>query len=316
MQESAPAGSYEQRSMLDYVSIELFKIIDKHFYEESYNRIIRSYIQYKKSETTLWSELTLYTHYMLGGSSPAIYHAAAQTELLILSLDIFDDLQDQDNFIPPWMHDEPSVAMNCASGIMAAAIAGYLNKPLGSDILQLLTTAHNGQHKDIQNTVTKEEEYLQLISEKSASLLGAAIKLGYQLVDQPDASIAIKLADFAQFIGIAAQLRNDVKNLSILQERNDIVQRKRTLATLYLLDHSEGNFPFLRKYYDGIIGMEELPAHEQQLVEFIHTSGVSEYTSAVQKLYLLQADHLLTTIPVSQPWEHHFRAITIGHFRK
>jgi competence protein ComQ len=316
MQESTPAGSYEQRSMLDYVSIELFKIIDKHFYEESYNRVIRSYIQYKKSETTLWPELTLYTHYMLGGSSPDIYHAAAQTELLILSLDIFDDLQDQDNFIPPWMQCKPAVAMNCASGIMAAAIAGSLNKPLSSEILQRLTTAHNGQHKDILNAVTTEEEYLQLISEKSASLLGVAINLGYQLVGQPDDSISMKLAEFAQFIGIAAQLRNDLKNLTLIQERNDIVQRKKTLATLYLLDHSEGNFPFLRKYYDGIIGMEDLPGHEQQLIDFILASGVSEYTYAVQNLYLLQADHILTTIPVSQPWELHFRVITIDHFRK
>ena len=316
MGENALAFADNPDSMLDHVSTELFKIIDSHFYEDSLNRLVKSFVHYKKAETTIWPELTLYSHYMLGGSSPGIYHAAAQTELIILSLDIFDDLQDQDNFEPPWMQCGSAIAMNCASGLLVAAIAGRLGKPIDSTALKLLSAAHNGQHKDIENAVSTEEEYLKLVSEKSASLISLAIHMGYQLIENPNESTARKLAECSQHIGIAAQLQNDVKNLTLIQERNDIVQRKKTLATLFLYDLSKEAFPILSNYYDGICGIEELAAQEKQLVDFIATSGVTEYISAVQSLYLQQADNILRTIPAFPPWELRFRSITIEHFHK
>jgi competence protein ComQ len=39
---------------------------------------------------------------MFAGRPTDIFLAAAAVELMILSLDIFDDLQDQDNFSVPW----------------------------------------------------------------------------------------------------------------------------------------------------------------------------------------------------------------------
>lgn len=316
MDENALAFADKRDIMLAKISHEQFKIIDSHFYEVSLNRMVRSFVYHKHAESTVWRELTLYSHYMMGGSSPDIYHAAAQTELLILSLDILDDLQDQDNFEPPWMQCGSAVAMNVASGLLTAAIAGSLGKPLDSTALKLLTAAHNGQHKDIQNAVSAEEEYLQLVTEKSATLISLAVHIGYQLVENPNETTARKLAEFSQHIGIAAQLQNDVKNLTLIQERNDIMQRKKTIATLYLLDLSKEAFPFLAKYYDGVYGTEELAAQEQQLVDFIVTSGVTEYTSAVQSLYLQQADLILRSIPALQPWEIWFRTITVDHFPK
>lgn len=316
MNENALASPDNLNSMIDNVSLELFKIIDSHFYEDSLNRMVRSFVHYKQTESTIWSELTLYSYYMLGGSSPDIYHAAAQTVLIILSLDIFDDLQDQDNFEPPWMQCGPAAAMNCASGLLVAAIAGSLGKPLDSTVLKLLAAAHNGQHKDIQNAISTEEEYLQLVAEKSASLISLAVHMGYQLIENANETTARKLAECSQHIGIAAQLQNDVKNLMLIQERNDIVQRKKTLATLYLYDLSKEAFPMLSNYYDGVCGMDELVSQEKQLVDFIAASGVSEYISAVQSLYLQQADHILRTIPALQPWALRFRSITIDHFHK
>ncbi|WP_139996863.1 polyprenyl synthetase family protein [Paenibacillus paridis] len=314
MNENALVRAAELDLMLSKVSVELFHIIDSHFHEDSLNQMAKGYVRYKNSETLLWPQLTLYTHYMLGGNSPYIYHAAAQTELIILSLDILDDLQDQDNPLPPWMQIEPAIAMNCASGLLIAAIAGSRGKPMDTTALTLLSTAHNGQHKDIQNLIESEEEYLQLIAEKSASLLNLSIQSAYQLVDEASPLTASILAEFARNVGIAAQLRNDLKGLTDFREHNDIVQRKKTLATLYLLDQSSRLDPFLRNYYEGNVTFRELLAGEQQLTEFITTSGVFEYSTAVQFLYLQQADRILTEITALQPWKLRLRSITIDAF--
>ncbi|WP_141506565.1 polyprenyl synthetase family protein [Paenibacillus luteus] len=314
MNKNALVRATELDLMLGKVSVELFHIIDSHFYENSLNQMAKSYVRYKNSETLLWPQLTLYAHYMLGGNSPFIYHTAAQTELIILSLDILDDLQDQDNPLPPWMQIEPAIAMNCASGLLIAAVAGCRGKPMDTTALKLISTAHNGQHKDIQNLIESEEDYLQLIAEKSASLLNLAIQSAYHLVEETNPLTSSILAEFARNVGIAAQLRNDLKGLTDFRAHNDIVQRKKTLATLYLLDQSSRMDSFLRSYYEGGVTLGELLAREQQVTEFITTSGVFEYSTAVQLLYLQQADRILTEMAALQPWELRLRSITIDAF--
>lgn len=314
MDELTLLNTDQKNEMINHISSELFGIIDTHFYEDSFNRIVRDFVHYKQSESTIWPDLTLYTYRMLGGLSPAIYHAAAQTELIILSLDIFDDLQDQDHFNPPWMQCEHATAMNCASNILVAGISGNSDRSIDAKILKQLSTAHNGQHTDIQNMVAHEEAYLKLIGEKSGALINLAIHMGYQLIENKDPSIEKRLDEFAQHIGIAAQLQNDVKALTNIQTRNDIIQRKMTLTTMFLLDQCTTAFPLLREYYDGACEVEDLISQKTKLVDFIHSSGVVAYTSVIQKLYLNQAEKVLQTIPTLHPWDTRFKEITIDQF--
>ncbi len=286
------------------------QLLDTHFKQSDFRSMAQRYMAYKQQETTVWPELTRLTHLMLGGTSSEIAAASAQTELMILSLDILDDLQDQDHFEPPWMKDNSALAMNCASNMMLAGLYGLSGKPAHPKIFELLVNAHNGQHLDLSDAAKDEERYLEIVSGKSSSLINLAIQMGYQLLERRSPSIEAQLDEFANCIGIAAQLQNDLKGLTTLKSRNDLVNRKSTLATLFLLDLCSVDFPLLKQYYDGECGLDDLIQQKPLLVAFIEQSGVTAYISAVQQLYVNRADEILSGLELQQPWADQFKAIT------
>src|SRR5690242_11485817 len=88
------------------------RMIDEFFTEEDLKKVLRSFVHDKMNEGSNWSNITRYTHYMLGGSYPQIDCCADLTELTLLALDIIDDLQDQDNKEKPWMIGPVEVSLN------------------------------------------------------------------------------------------------------------------------------------------------------------------------------------------------------------
>jgi competence protein ComQ len=288
-------------------------LLDAHFKPSEFHRMARRYIDYKQQETSVWPELTRLSYLMFGGkSSPELDQAAARTELIILSLDMLDDLQDQDNFEPPWMQDNTALVMNCASNLLLAGLSGLDGKPAHAKIFSLLVTAHNGQHQDLSDGASDEEHYLEIVSGKSAALINLAIQMGYQILERRDPAVDEQLDELANCIGIAAQLQNDLKGLTTLKSRNDLVNRKKTLATMFLLDLCVTDFPLLKQYYDGESGLDELIRQKPLLVAFIEQSGVTAYISAVQQLYLNRAKEIMEALNLAQPWAEQFKAITVA----
>lgn len=51
------------------------------------------------------------------------------------------------------------------------------------------------------------------VKEKSSSLIGLALYLGYAYLEQQDSLIKAKLIDLSEYIGIATQLQNDLSGL-------------------------------------------------------------------------------------------------------
>jgi len=308
----------EQLAAEQLVREAISQIINTHIYHGQLNELIHQFITYKKAETSIWPKLTLYTHHMLSGTSSHIHHAAAQTELIILSLDILDDLQDQDNTDPPWMSCDHHIAMNAATALLTAAIAGNMKAPaLSPAMLKLITAAHNGQHRDIGNEVADEEQYLQLVSEKSSSLIKLAILMGCLDRDSVYKNQLELLSIMAANIGIAAQLENDIKNITRIDYRNDLVQRKITLSTLFLLEQGDTYLPILRDYYNGSYELQQFLTYKLEILDFIEKSGVIEYTNAVQMLYAQQASDQLNQLQSADPyWKNQFEQLAITRFLK
>lgn len=310
--------SKEQLTAENYVHEAISQIINAHIYHGQLNELVHQFIAYKKAETSIWPKLTLYTHHLLGGTSSRIHHTAAQTELIILSLDILDDLQDQDNTDPPWMSCDHPIAINAATALLTAAIAGNMSAPaLSPAMLQLITAAHNGQHRDIGNEATDEEQYLQMVSEKSSSLIKLAILMGCPDRNAMHESQLDLLSSMAANIGVAAQLENDIKNITRIDYRNDLVQRKITLSTLFLLEQSDTYLPILRKYYNENCEQQQFLTHKLEILDFIEKSGVIEYTNAVQMLYAQQASEQLNQLQHTDSyWKNQFEQLAIARFLK
>lgn len=158
--------------MDDQVLKEIHRMIDQQFYVEDLNQMLKGYVQEKVLEKSIWSQLTLCTHFMLGGNSPAIYPLAAAVELIMLSLDILDDLQDRDNPAKPWMNDRPENAMNAVLGLLMGTVSHLHTKgffasaeaaEITRSISQAVVKAIHGQHKDLNRMFHAEEDYLAMV---------------------------------------------------------------------------------------------------------------------------------------------------------
>ena len=83
---------------------EMESMIDEAVSVPAFNHLIKQFISEKRQENSHWADITRTTYFMLGGKDQTcINRVAAITELIMLSLDIVDDLQDNDNAGKPWI---------------------------------------------------------------------------------------------------------------------------------------------------------------------------------------------------------------------
>lgn len=206
--------------------------IKEHFKLEDLKETAINFVTFKKQYGFPFGELTILHYQMFGGNSEDIYKAAAAVELAILSLDIFDDLQDQDNHSMPWQQISNPIAMNIATGFLILSIKTLQQTSfaLSSKLkaIHCLTNqvlkAVNGQHQDLVNAIDIEEDYLQMIGQKSGSLIAAACLVGTALATDFFHDI---VQEYAEKIGISVQIRNDMKDLFLWDEKSDLINKKK-----------------------------------------------------------------------------------------
>jgi geranylgeranyl diphosphate synthase type I len=197
-----------------------------------------------------------------GGNWQAALPAAAAVELLHNFSLIHDDIQDDS----PLRHNRPTVWK--VWGAANAINIGDALFTMAYDALQRLSTTGipaetmiqiwhifnrtmleltRGQHLDMrfehQSAVTTEE-YVSMITGKSAALLSACAEMG-ALIACGDPQIAQHYADFGLNLGIAFQIHDDILgiwgNTSVTGKSaaTDILSRKKSLPVLYCLSHSK-----------------------------------------------------------------------------
>lgn len=295
----------------------MVRMVDDYIYIEDLNAYLKAFIADKKQEPGSWSEITVVTHYMLGGQSVHIDRMAAVTECVMLALDIVDDLQDQDHGTKPWMQCPQPVALNAILALLMGAIGELgqleLNPRLLAKISTMITRSVNGQHKDVTNAVSSVDDYLLMTQEKSGSLFRFACLMGYASLDCTAETIE-QLHDLADCLGLIHQIENDMKDLLRLDLKNDLLSKKRTLPALYLLSVDDDAFRLFKDYYAGRITVDFLLTQKQQLIHMIHASGCIEYTKVVQSVCLQKAEELYEQLQAASPWKETFKEITFGSY--
>src|SRR5690554_4930487 len=98
----------------------MYDIVNQYVYHDQLNTLVKTYIDNKKQDHGVWSDMTLSIHRMLGGTSPDIHLLAATTEFIILASDIIDDLQDQDHINKPWMRDPQAYTLNAVVAMLVS----------------------------------------------------------------------------------------------------------------------------------------------------------------------------------------------------
>ncbi|MBI1276991.1 MAG: polyprenyl synthetase family protein [Anaerolineaceae bacterium] len=214
-----------------------------------------------------------------GGNWKAALPAAAAVELLHNFSLIHDDIQDDS----PLRHNRPTVwkvwgeanAINIGDALFTMAydsLQRLSEYSVPDQILIQIWRIFNktmleltrGQHLDMRfehQPTVKTDEYISMITGKSAALLSACAEMG-ALIGSGDAQLAHLYADFGLNLGIAFQIHDDILgiwgNPSVTGKSaaTDILSRKKSLPVLYGLDNSA-----------ELVGIYQRPTFTQQDVD-------------------------------------------------
>lgn len=222
-----------------------------------------------------------------------IYKIGAAIELLILSFDIIDDLQDNDtNYI--WTKT-PRFSLNAVLAMMTIASkvlrqSSFEHRELAFQIIEQYTLLSiNGQQLDLLNICQDESSYLQMITQKSGSLMAMSCLAGFILAQ---GKTSAEVEEYATALGVIQQIKNDIQDLKEWNLKNDLLNKKYSLPIIYIFSLQNEISKKLEGYYNKD---EPLGILADNLTKLIENTGAISYALAIKNLYKYPALDLIET---------------------
>ncbi|MED4934109.1 polyprenyl synthetase family protein [Heyndrickxia coagulans] len=182
------------------------------------------------------------------------------------------------------------------------------NLPFQLIVDQINRSVH-GQFADIRNMPLKEKEYIEVIKRKSGALCALACLCGAMLAGN---TIDIRLiGDYAAKIGICAQLENDLQDVLHLGEKNDLIRKKWTLATMYLAHHPSRIGKAVASYFENRLPLDRLLAI-QSLEAWIQSSGVILYKNVLIETEKIKAKNIVDKLSVDKTIKRQIKSFVDG----
>ncbi|WP_160849303.1 polyprenyl synthetase family protein [Pontibacillus yanchengensis] len=290
-------------------------VVRRSWKESEITGIARNFIHYKKIEGFSFAKLTrLHFQMFSEKEEDLVLYPSAAVELLILSLDILDDLQDQDAVDKPWCQVSHAIAMNIATGLLMLSMktieeANYEQDKKHQAIQYLYThvlKAVSGQHIDLNDAIETDEQYLQMVESKSGALMACACLVGTSLATDHQHHI---VEEYSTSFGVAAQLANDLEDVSRWDTKNDLLYKKKTLPILKLLNQTEHKNAWLNEYYKGLLDKEFILEHKQEIFTWIQQSPALKYAQVIKRIYQRKASDKLQEISAHDRWKEKLQAL-------
>ncbi|WP_241774530.1 MULTISPECIES: polyprenyl synthetase family protein [Lysinibacillus] len=227
-----------------------------------------------------------------------IYKVAAAIELLILSFDIIDDLQDKDSDYT-WS-ETPELSLNVALAMLVMASktiheTSFKHKNTAIQILEdYALRSINGQQLDLLNICRDEESYLQMIDQKSGSLTAMGCLIGEVLAK---GEISPEVEEYGKYIGIIQQIKNDIQSLKTWGPKNDLLNKRYSLPIIYLLSQKNDVSKSVINYYNNdIVAFLDNNATENELTN----GGAIRYAITIKNVYKLKALNILENVAINE----------------
>ncbi|MFJ5565595.1 polyprenyl synthetase family protein [Lysinibacillus xylanilyticus] len=227
-----------------------------------------------------------------------IYKVAAAIELLILSFDIIDDLQDKDSDYS-WTKT-PELSLNVALAMLVMASrtireTSFEDKNTAIQILEdYALRSINGQQLDLLNTCRDEQSYIQMIEQKSGSLSAMACLIGEVLATGGTSS---EVEEYGKYIGIIQQIKNDIQSLKTWGLKNDLLNKRYSLPIIYLLSQENGVSKSVINYYnDDMDAFLDNNATENELTN----GGAIRYAITMKNVYKFKALNILENVTINE----------------
>jgi len=156
------------------------------------------------------------------------------------------------------------------------------------------------QLMNVKNPDLTEEQYMQVIHNKTAMLFEAASHTGAQLAGASEEQ-EVALRDYGKHLGMAFQLVDDVLDYQGDAETmgknvgDDLAEGKTTLPLIYVMANGNEEERLLIRQAIRKGGLNDLP----KVLETVHQSGAIEYTMDKAKEQARIARELLSCLPQS-----------------
>ncbi len=247
---------------------------------------------YKADGKKIRPILLLLTAKALGEVNEATYHAAVTIELLHTATLIHDDVVDEANM----RRGQPSLnsiydnrkTVLCGDFFLSSALTqSVLTKDLEivSTIANLGKKLAEGELQQLfiaDEAIISEEEYFNVIRQKTASLLSACMKIGALTVNA-ERDVVDKFSELGELIGMSVQLRDDIFDYFDTNigkpTGNDIREGKITLPLIYAFENTDG---LDSKKAKVIVENKDFTDENiTYLIDFAKQHGGIEYTYSV-----------------------------------
>ncbi len=279
------------------------KMIDNGFIEKSIKNEINHYIEYKFNESINFARITEIHFDIFREEKSNTYKLKAMTiiELIILASDIMDDIQDKDTLKDvPWSKIDETYSFNIIIGILLICLNGIDtigNKSdtewLQKNIYQILLESINGQQIDLENELLTESDYLHMCYLKSGSLIALACLLGAVDVNNQTKKI---IREYANYLGVIFQLRNDVADMKNGFIKNDLLLKKRTLPILYYLNTNDEAYAAIQDYYLNSSSNQDISILYKNLM----AGDALLYCSIVESIFIRKYERTIQQLSLSK----------------
>ena len=219
-----------------------------------------------------------------GGDWEKALPAAAAVELVHNFSLIHDDIQDNSPLrrgrTTVWVHWGIPQAINAGDAMLTLAHLELLRLTEACPPEITLQAAHVLQHACLQLTKGQFLDmayedltnlsldlYWQMVSGKTAALLGACTELGALIARVPPACRGA-YRDFGKYLGLAFQAQDDIMGIwgdaevTGKSAESDLLEGKKSLPILYGLNRVDA---FARRWAEGPVRPDEVPALASQL---------------------------------------------------
>ncbi|MED3662999.1 class 1 isoprenoid biosynthesis enzyme, partial [Ureibacillus terrenus] len=165
----------------------------------------------------------------------------------------------------------------------------------------------NGQHMDVTYDIQTEAEYIEMVKKKSGSLVAMACFVGTALADAEKNTVIIE--KYANDIGIAAQIDNDMDALYRWDEKNDIKAKKKSLPILYMLTSKRDNL--LKQYFSNHVDYNELYVQKEKVIQQMEQEGAFYYAKVMSQIYKEKALQEIEKLDVDDRYKSVLKTIIL-----
>lgn len=238
--------------------------------------------QHMKESDLLFGRLA-YLHYdLFSTQGDHSTYIAAAVELIVLAGDLLDDVVDQDRF------EDTAIPLHIAIGFLLLGQQAIANVSISNNkklkalsyVTSCLLQSVHGQQTDVVCDVQTEADYVKMVEKKSGSLVAMACVIGALLAGKEDIAT---IETYASYIGIAAQIDNDLDALYNWDKKADIHAKKKSLPILYMLESKHDNL--WKQYFNNEIDYDEMYVQKEKALQQMEQEGAIYYAKVMSQIY-------------------------------